>query len=602
MSSLLALLLPLCSTAVNSSTDQCLMQLRGTLIRHKLVESLEACLHAGAALVTAQGEQGYDEAKQCINQRPDIVPSPLAVVQVASVAEVQKAVSCAAAQGVQVCARAGGHGFDNDAGCSGGVVIDVRGLNSFSVDTETKVTTFGAGLCLGQLYYKLAQHGLLVPGGTVNGVGAAGLILGCGRGFRTQLNGLACDSLLAVQYVDASGEVRWADAGHHADMLWIAKGGGASFPGVVTEFVMQAYDMPNEVYTASCTFDREEAWAIAKGWFGHAEEMAKPEHKLFTTIQMWNNPATIEVVLTCFDCDSTEKDFQHGTLSNIAQSGWKGNCGEHHTVTRTWLQEILHESGYGILPFNVQGNDIEKGLLDCSNGWGKQGTLTASKNGGHMGYDWSASDRLLDDMVHWTQWDTPADPYGVLMSVYLMGGPLVQAHSLDSAAYGPRGAKWVIHYKHQWSPQDGQAKVVEMVDHHTNLSLALDKHLNCSHFYNYMGADLTCADTNDKWLAAHFSDVPRMKAIKAASDPLDTFRSRLTGHSTASTTASSTTGTCHTAVPGEECYGHAAWAHQEGIRSSPQWYPGLSLESSFEDFQEQLWTNGLYECERPCRQ
>jgi len=177
MSILLALLLPLCSTAVDSSTDQCLMQLRGTLIRHKLVESLEACLHAGAALVTAQGEQGYDEAKQCINQRPDIVPSPLAVVQVASVAEVQKAVSCAAAQGVQVCARAGGHGFDNDAGCSGGVVIDVRGLNSFSVDTETKVTTFGAGLCLGQLYYKLAQHGLLVPGGTVNGVGAAGLIL-----------------------------------------------------------------------------------------------------------------------------------------------------------------------------------------------------------------------------------------------------------------------------------------------------------------------------------------------------------------------------------------------------------------------------------------
>jgi hypothetical protein len=124
--------------------------------------------------------------------------------------------------------------------------------------------------------------------------------------------------------------------------------------------------------------------------------------------------------------------------------------------------------------------------------------------------------------------------------------------------------------------------------------------LNCSHFYNYMGADLTCADTNDKWLAAHFSDVPRMKAIKAASDPLDTFRSRLTGHSTASTTASSTTGTCHTAVPGEECYGHAAWAHQDGIRSFPQWYPGLSLESCFEDFQRHLWSHGQGECPEPC--
>merc|ERR1740121_2121667 len=163
-----------------------------------------------------------------------------------------------------------------------------------------------------------------------------------------------------------------------------------------------------------------------------------------------------------------------------------------------------------------------------------------------MGFEWSASDQLLDEMVHWTQWATPADPYGVLTSVYLMGGPLVQGQSLESAAYGPRGAKWVLHYKHQWSPQDGQAKMEEMVDHHANLSRALDKHLNCSHFYNYMGSDLTCADTNDKWLAAHFSNVPRMKTIKAANDPLDTFRSRLAGHRAASTIAISTKGTSST--------------------------------------------------------
>jgi len=57
---------------------------------------------------------------------------------------------------------------------------------------------------------------------------------------------------------------------------------------------------------------------------------------------------------------------------------------------------------------------------------------------------------------------------------------------------------------------------------------------------------------------------------------------------------------CHTAAPGEECYGHVAWAKQDGIRDNPEWYPNLSLESSFEDFQEHMWTHGLYECERPC--
>ncbi|CAK0813215.1 unnamed protein product, partial [Prorocentrum cordatum] len=57
---------------------------------------------------------------------------------------------------------------------------------------------------------------------------------------------------------------------------------------------------------------------------------------------------------------------------------------------------------------------------------------------------------------------------------------------------------------------------------------------------------------------------------------------------------------CHTAAPGEECYGHVAWAKQEGIRDDPEWYPNLSLESSFEDFQNLLWLNGLHECQRPC--
>ncbi|CAK0813213.1 unnamed protein product [Prorocentrum cordatum] len=60
------------------------------------------------------------------------------------------------------------------------------------------------------------------------------------------------------------------------------------------------------------------------------------------------------------------------------------------------------------------------------------------------------------------------------------------------------------------------------------------------------------------------------------------------------------TAPCHTAAPGEECHGHVAWAKQDGIRVSPQWYPGLSPESSFEDFQEHLWMHGLGECERPC--
>jgi hypothetical protein len=41
-----------------------------------------------------------------------------------------------------------------------------------------------------------------------------------------------------------------------------------------------------------------------------------------------------------------------------------------------------------------------------------------------------------------------------------------------------------------------------------------------------MDRNLACADSPDEWLEAHFSDVPRMKAIKAAADPDGMFETR----------------------------------------------------------------------------
>jgi len=59
---------------------------------------------------------------------------------------------------------------------------------------------------------------------------------------------------------------------------------------------------------------------------------------------------------------------------------------------------------------------------------------------------------------------------------------------------------------------------------------------------------------------------------------------------------------CHTAVQGEEseCYEHADWAMRFGIYSHPDWYPGLSVTSSFVDFQAWLHSKGELGCPKPC--
>lgn len=67
-----------------------------------------------------------------------------------------------------------------------------------------------------------------------------------------------------------------------------------------------------------------------------------------------------------------------------------------------------------------------------------------------------------------------------------------------------------------------------------------------------------------------------------------------------STTLNVQEAACHTAVMGEECYGHVQWAMGHGIVHYAQWYPGLTKASSFEDFQASLHANGHGQCMQPC--
>lgn len=89
-----------------------------------------------------------------------------------------------------------------------------------------------------------------------------------------------------------------------------------------------------------------------------------------------------------------------------------------------------------------------------------------------------------------------------------------------------------------------------------------------------------------------------------------TLRSTTGARTTSTTTTASQAATstppvasCHTALPGETCYKHVEWAMSEGIFSNPQWYPGLSSSSSFEEFQNLLHKTKANDgaCPLPCR-
>src|SRR5690606_3950594 len=57
-----------------------------------------------------------------------------------------------------------------------------------------------------------------------------------GQGWNQRGWGWAAESVVAVDVVTADGELVRADAEHHSDLYWAARGAGPTFPGVVVRF------------------------------------------------------------------------------------------------------------------------------------------------------------------------------------------------------------------------------------------------------------------------------------------------------------------------------------------------------------------------------
>ena len=66
-----------------------------------------------------------------------------------------------------------------------------------------------------------------------------------GFGWNTGVAGLACERVIGVDAVLASGELVYATPhNEYSDLLWAARGAGCGFWGVVTKFSLQAYPKP----------------------------------------------------------------------------------------------------------------------------------------------------------------------------------------------------------------------------------------------------------------------------------------------------------------------------------------------------------------------
>ena len=200
----------------DTGTDQ-LEQLRGAFSGHLL----------------QAGDDGYDAARAVHNGLVDRRPALIARCQ--NTADVADAVKYARGAGLDICVRGGGHNVAGRAVVDGALMIDLSSMKGIHVDPTARTARVQGGAIWRELNRETAVHGLAVTGGAISSTGVAGLTLGGGLGWLMSNYGLAADNLLAVELVNADGDVLDVTAESDADLFWALRGGGGNF-GVAASF------------------------------------------------------------------------------------------------------------------------------------------------------------------------------------------------------------------------------------------------------------------------------------------------------------------------------------------------------------------------------
>ena len=197
-----------------------------------------ATIEAFRGQIITADDPGYDAARSVWNGMID--KRPALIAHCLDTADVVAAVKHAAAAGLGVAIRGGGHNAAGLAVADGALVIDLTRMRNVTVDPVSRTARAEGGANWGDFDRATAAHGLGTTGGAISSTGIGGLTLGGGLGWLMRSYGLACDNMIAAELVTADGSVVHASDTENPELLWGLRGGGGNF-GVVTSFTFKLH-------------------------------------------------------------------------------------------------------------------------------------------------------------------------------------------------------------------------------------------------------------------------------------------------------------------------------------------------------------------------
>jgi FAD/FMN-containing dehydrogenase len=418
-------------------------------------------------------DPAYEEARWDFNTR--VSRFPAAIVTCSDTRDVQNAIGWALQEGRPLRARSGGHSYEAFSTVDGGLVVDLGGMSEVVVDARRGEARVGAGVRLLDLYRRLWDHGRTLAAGTCPSVGIAGLTLGGGFGFLSRQDGLTCDTLLAVDLVDASGDVLRASADERPDLFWALRGGGGGNFGIATSFTFRLRAI-EDVALFRVTWPWDDVAEVLDVW------------------QRWA-PFVDERLVAEFHVP----DSRVGTVTSVGQ--FAGAATELEDLLWPLLQVGTPSSRWvWSVPF----------LTAVEYFAGPEIAHSTFKNTGAFAYE-PLSPAAIATFIEQMR-ASPSERN--LVGLYPFGGAIA-AVDPAATAFVHRRALFNLQYQAYWDdPADEQANVTWVRDFRTAM-LAY----TIGTYVNFVDADL--ADWATAYYGANFD---RLVEVKAEYDPDDVFR------------------------------------------------------------------------------
>jgi FAD/FMN-containing dehydrogenase len=436
-------------------------------------------LSESEALLLQASDPRYGRYQPAFNQRTMLQPALRAVCRTPSA--VATLVDWARSNDLPFALRSGGHSFEGFSQ-STSVVIDTRELAGIEIDPARNRISVGAGASLGAIYRFLAPRGLVLPAGSCPTVGISGHTLGGGYGLLARALGLLCDSLLAIDLVDAEARRITVGPADMPDLFWACRGGGGGSFGAATRFTFQAYRQPNIlIFSVSWLLPIDRALRLFKAW------------------QSWSpqapDPITASMIVG-----------RRGKLISLSCSGQSlGPRGQFSSELNALLA-VAQPSRTPVI--------AEVGFLQAVNffsgGWAYQSTYSKGKSD-------IVLQPLRDDGIATLLQGILSFPAGAVVAICDPYGGAISRVASDETAFVYRaGTLYSIQYYTSWdAPRWSDERLAEM----RNLYASMRPYVTGASYVNYCDLDLA------NWQTAYWgTNLPRLSRIKAAFDPENVFR------------------------------------------------------------------------------